>query len=70
MELKENQAALILESDETGEITVNVLSPDENGLSCALCHAIAMKLMNDEKLQAELMEMLEGEEGEDEGASE
>lgn len=59
MELKENQAALILESDDNGEITVNVASPDANGLTSALCQAIAMKLMGDEKFQAELMDMLE-----------
>ncbi len=37
MELKSNQSALILESDEHGEITVEVASPDQNGLSGALC---------------------------------
>jgi hypothetical protein len=30
MELKSNQSALILESDEDGEITVEVASPDQN----------------------------------------
>ncbi len=59
IELNENQAALILESDKEGEITVNVESADPNGLSGALCHALAMKLMDDEKLQVELMDMLE-----------
>jgi len=47
MELNMNQAALILEADDDGEITG------------ALCHAIAIKLMNDEQFQGELMEMLE-----------
>ncbi len=61
LELNKNQAALILESDEDGEITVNVSSPDPNGLSGALCNALAMKLMSDEDLQTALMEMLEEE---------
>ena len=62
MELKENQAALILEADKEGEITVNVSAPDENGLAGALCAAIAQKIMDDEDLQNELMEMLVEEE--------
>ncbi len=41
MELKNNQSALILESDENGEITVEVASPDQDGMSGALCIAIA-----------------------------
>ena len=59
MELKNNQSALILESDENGEITVEVASPDQNGLSCALCIAIAKKLMQDADFQAELMDIVE-----------
>ena len=62
MELKDNQSALILESDENGEITVEVASPDQNGLSGALCIAIAQKLMQDEDFQAELMDMMNEEE--------
>jgi hypothetical protein len=58
MELKKNQAALILSASEDGEITMDVESPDMNGLSSALCHALAKKLMHDEQFQAELMEML------------
>ena len=61
MELNNNQAALILSASEDGEITIDVESPDINGLASALCHALAKKLMRDEGLQAELMEMLEGE---------
>ncbi len=61
MELKSNQSALILESDENGEITVEVASPDQNGLSGALCVAIAKKLMQDADFQAELMRMVEEE---------
>jgi len=59
MELKNNQSALILESDENGEITVEVASPDQNGLSCALCIAIAKKLMQDADFQADLMNIVE-----------
>ena len=66
MELKENQAALILEADEEGEITVNISAPDENGLAGALCAALAQKIMDDEDLQNELMEMLV-EEGDEQG---
>ncbi|MDD2467233.1 MAG: twitching motility protein [Desulfobulbus sp.] len=61
MELNNNQAAVILTASEDGEITIDVESPDMNGLASALCHALAKKLMRDEGLQAELMEMLEGE---------
>ncbi len=62
MELKENQAALILEASAEGEITVDVQAQDLQGFASALCHALAVKLMNDEQLQGELMDMLEAEE--------
>ena len=62
MELKENQAALILEASAEGEITVDVQALDLQGFASALCHALAMKLMNDEQLQGALMDMVEGEE--------
>lgn len=66
MELNNNQAALILSASEDGEITMDVESSDMNGLSSAVCHALAKKLMRDEAFQAELMEMLQGEsEGKD-----
>lgn len=61
MELKENQAALLLESDEEGEISINVVASDPHGLSGAICHALAEKLMNDEELQAQLLAMIEEE---------
>ncbi|MBM9604824.1 twitching motility protein [Desulfopila inferna] len=67
MELKPNQAALILEADDNNEITVHVSSPDQEGLSAAICQAIAVKLMEDENFQNELMEMMEeGDEGHEE----
>ena len=59
MELKENQAALILEASAEGEITVDVHAPDLQGFASALCHALAVKLMNDEQLQGELMDIVE-----------
>ena len=59
MELKENQAALILEASADGEITVDVQALDLQGFASALCHALAVKLMNDEHLQGELMDMME-----------
>lgn len=59
MELKGNQSALILESDENGAISVNVASGDHDGLTCALCEVIANRLMSDEQFQQELMDMLE-----------
>ena len=59
MELKENQAALILEASADGEITVDVQALDLQGFASALCHALAMKLMNDAQLQGELMDMVE-----------
>jgi hypothetical protein len=62
MELKPNQSALILESDESGEITVEVASPDQNGLSGSICIAIAKKLMQDADFVAELMSMVDEEE--------
>jgi hypothetical protein len=65
MDLKENHAALILDIDGNGEITVDVSSQDINGLAGKLCVAIAKKLLNDENFQAELMEMISENEDDD-----
>ena len=62
MELKANQAALILEASADWEITVDVQALDLQGFASALCHALAIKLMNDEQLQGELMDMVDAEE--------
>lgn len=59
MQLEDNQAAIILDASDDGEITVNVEAPNLNGLAGSLCQAIARKLMNDENFQAEIMDMLE-----------
>lgn len=58
MELKENQSALILETDEKGEISVNVASGDHDGLTAAICTVIAERLMGDEQFQEEIMGMI------------
>lgn len=62
MELKLNQAALIIETSEDGGVSVNVASGDSNGLAGAICEAIAVKLMKDENFQSEIINMIEIEE--------
>jgi hypothetical protein len=64
MDLKENQAALILEVGEDGGVSVNVASGNENGPASAICEAIAVKLMQDENFQAEIMDMIDVDESE------
>lgn len=61
MELNENQSAIILESSEDGEITVNIASSDIDSMTGRLCQAIATKLMEDHEFQSELMDMLDSE---------
>ncbi len=43
MELPPNQSALILTTDEHGEITVNVASADMAGIAASICTALAKK---------------------------
>ena len=66
IQLKDNQAALILESSDDGDISVDVAIPQEGaengGLASALCRVIAKKLINDEQFQAELMNELNSDE--------
>jgi hypothetical protein len=57
MNLQPNQSALFLTADDEGEVTVDVVSSDMNGLTGGICRAIAIKLMNDENFQAELVAM-------------
>lgn len=63
--LKQNQAALILESSEDGEINVDVAIPNDGAgdsvLAAALCKVIAQKLTGDEQFQVEIMAELDGE---------
>jgi hypothetical protein len=63
MELKPNQAALILEANDEGEISVDMAAQDMNGLAAAICQVIAQKLSQDEKFQSEILAALEDEEG-------
>ncbi len=62
-ELKENQSPLILETDEDGEIIVNVASGDHEGLTVSICTVLAKKLMGDPEFQEEIMGMLEEDNG-------
>lgn len=59
MELKENQAALILEIDEAGEVAVNVASSDHSSITARICNVIAEKLMGDNEFQEEIMSRLD-----------
>ena len=61
MDLKYNQAALILEANDEGEISVNVAAHDTDNLAAAICQVIAQKLTLDEKFQEEILAELEGE---------
>ncbi len=56
--LQPNQAALILTIDEEGEVSVDVGSSDNAGLPAEICKEIALKLINDEAFQEELMESI------------
>ena len=67
MELKPNQSALILTTEEDGDITVDVASADIDGLTGLICQAIAQKLMQDGQFQEDLMEMLDKDEEGDDG---
>ena len=62
--LKHNQAALILESSSDGEISVDIAMPNDGVgdgiLASDLCKVIGKKLVSDEKFQAEIMAELDG----------
>jgi len=70
LELKDNQAALILEVSDQGEISVEVAVNQQESadrdIATAICQVIAMKLVNDEQFQNQIMAVLEGEESEPE----
>ena len=59
MELQSNQAALILEASEEGEISVSVASSDTDSFVALLCKVIAQKLTLDKKFQEEILIELE-----------
>ncbi|MBU1568190.1 MAG: twitching motility protein [Proteobacteria bacterium] len=67
MELQKNQAAIILEASDEGEISVNIEGSDEVGLAYVLCRALAKKILSDEAFQAELLEMIEESEEKEQG---
>ena len=59
MELNENQSALVLTESDDGDISVDVASADMEGMTGLLCQAIAQKIMQDEKFQEELLNMID-----------
>ncbi len=59
MELGYNQAALILEANDEGEISVNLAAHDSENLAASICQIIARKLTQDEKFQSEILDALE-----------
>lgn len=54
MELKRNQAALILELSDEGEMTVHLESPVKGGLPGDYCRRIAERLLYDENFRLSL----------------
>ena len=62
--LKPNQAALVLESSDDGDVNVEIAMPNDGAGDCALaaalCKVIAKKLISDESFQAEIMNELDG----------
>ena len=61
MELQSNQAALILEANEEGEISVNLAAHDTESLAAMVCQVVARKLALDEKFQEEILAELDRE---------
>ena len=59
MELENNQAALILEASDEGEISVKLAAHDYENLAAGICQIIAQKLTEDKKFQSEIMAALE-----------
>jgi len=60
IELKNNQAALLLDIGADDSITINVNAENMDGLAARLCIAMAKKLLTDIDFQSELMGMVEG----------
>jgi hypothetical protein len=54
MELKKNQAALILELCDDGEISVYVDSPERESLALDYCQMLAVRLVFDESFRNDL----------------
>ena len=61
--LQHNQASLILESSEYGDINVEIAIPNDGAgekvLASILCKSIAKKLISDEQFQSEIMAELQ-----------
>ncbi len=62
MELNKNQAVLILETSEDGEITVDIRTGNDESVATAICEAIGQKLLTEEKFQQEIFSMIYEEE--------
>ncbi len=60
-ELKDNQAALILEMSEAGEVSIEIASPNINGFPSVICQTLAKKLMQDEAFRTEIIKSVEEE---------
>ena len=62
IELKNNQAAFLLDIGEDDSITINVNAEIMDELAAKLCIAMAKKLLTDVDFQLELMSVVEGNE--------
>ena len=64
--LKSNQAALVLNVSLEGEVNVDAVFPEnadtEGDLAAAICTVVGQKLTEDDSFQAEIMAALEVEE--------
>lgn len=67
--LEANQAAIIVKTSEDGTIDVEVAyvddNPEDDGFAAAICEVVANKLVEDEEFQDEIMDLVEGDEEED-----
>lgn len=67
IKLNGNQAALILEVSEDGEIKVDIAvdesETEASAFAADLCQAIAMKLINDQNFQEEILASICSDEG-------
>lgn len=58
LELDRNQSAMVLTIDDEGEVSVDVATQEEDGLTAHVCRAIASKLIKDAEFQSEIMELV------------
>ena len=63
IKLSDNQAALIIELNDLGEVEVDIALSDSDNenkdFAAAMCLAIAKKLMNDSQFQQEILASIE-----------